>query len=241
MDAKIFDRIEKKYLITPEQERNMLSVIREHMNEDSYHKSDVFNIYFDTPNYDLIIKSIDNPKFKQKLRARSYGGYDKVFLEIKTKMRSPEYNVGYKRRVLITRNDYKKLTTHKKTATELAEQKIETPRDLQIAREVDYMISHFNLEPKILVYYNRKSYIGEQGLRITFDHNLRYRTHNLKFTRAKKDPKYFKDDHDTIMEIKAHGVLPLWLVHALDAEQVYPSRFSKIGKIYEQLRKETNV
>ena len=241
MDAKIFDRIEKKYLITPEQERNMLSAIREHMDEDLYHKSEVFNIYFDTPNYDLIVKSIDNPKFKQKLRARSYGGYDKVFLEIKTKMRGPEYNVGYKRRVLITRDDYKKLISRKKTTAELAAQKIETPRDIQISREVDYMINHFNLAPKILVYYNRKSYAGEQGLRITFDHDLHYRDHDLKFSRSKKDRKYFSNDHSIIMEIKAHGVLPLWLVHALDAEQVYPSRFSKIGKIYEQLRKEQNV
>ena len=241
MDAKIFDRIEKKYLIAPEEERNLLKVIKKHMDKDNYFKSEVFNIYFDTPNYDLIIKSIDNPKFKQKLRARSYGGYDKVFLEIKTKMRGAEYNVGYKRRVLITRDDYKKLVKHQKTATELAKQKIETARDIQIASEVDYMIEHFNLEPKILVYYKRESYIGEQGLRITFDHDIRYRDRNLRFTSVKKDRSYFKDDHNTIMEIKAHGVMPLWLVHALNAEQVYPSRFSKIGKIYEQLRKEKNV
>ena len=37
------------------------------------------------------------------------------------------------------------------------------------------------------------------------------------------------------MEIKAHGVLPLWLVEIMSAEHIYPQQFSKIGKVYAKL------
>ena len=238
MDEKIFDRVEKKYLIDQATKQDLLKTIEQYMDRDGYYKSRVYNIYFDTDNFDLIIKSIERPKFKEKLRARSYGGYDKVFLEIKTKMKGREYNRGYKRRVLITTKDYQELIKGSSSVKELAGRDIETPRDLQIASEVDYFISHRELSPRILVYYDRTSYIGDRKLRITFDENLSYRNHDLDFTTRKKDRKYFNDKKDIIMEIKAHGVLPLWLVRTLSRDQVYPQQFSKIGKVYEQIIKE---
>ena len=241
MDEKIFDRIEKKYLLTREQEQKVLKVIKDNMTEDKYFKSEVFNIYFDNDNFDTIIKSIESPAFKEKLRARSYGGYNKVFLEIKTKLKGKEYNVGYKRRVLISREDYEDLVGKRKTALELARQKIETPDDLQIAKEVDYLIDTLDLKPRILVYYQRESYLGENGLRITFDSDLKYRDQDLNFKSTKKDRTFFKDETNIIMEIKAHEVLPLWLVKALSKEKLYPTKFSKIGRIYQELKKGKNV
>ena len=81
MDEKIFDRTEKKYLIDTRTKKKILTAIKNEVEKDKYFESEIFNIYFDTNNFDLIIKSIDNPNFKEKLRARAYGGYDKVFLE----------------------------------------------------------------------------------------------------------------------------------------------------------------
>ena len=241
MDIKIFERIEKKYIISEQQKSEIMQEISERMEKDGYFESEVFNIYFDTDNYDLIIKSIENPDFKEKFRARSYGGYDKVFLEIKTKQREGKERVGYKRRVLITHEDFKKLTSGKATAEELARQKIEKADDVQIAKEVDHLVQLLDLKPRILVYYDRESYLGEGGLRITFDSDLRYRAEDLKFVRKKKDQKYFKDERNIIMEIKAHGAIPLWLAHELSRIRAFPEKFSKIGKIYELTRKETNV
>ena len=103
------------------------------------------------------------------------------------------------------------------------------------------MISYFDLKPRILVYYNRESYSGEDGLRITFDEKLKYRDKDLNFTKKASDKLYFKNGKNIIMEIKAHGVMPLWLVKALSLNEAYPERFSKIGKIYELIRKEKNV
>lgn len=241
MDEKIFDRVEKKYLLTASQEKSILKEIKKHIKKDKYHKSGVFNIYFDTDNYDLIIQSIDHPVFKEKLRARSYEGYNKVFFEIKTKLLGKDANVGYKRRVLVTHEDYDELVAGRATMVELAGRKVEQPNDLQIAKEIDYFIQYFNLKPRILVYYDRESYKDDDGLRVTFDHNLKYRNKNLKFVKKSTDKSLLKNDKNIIMEIKAHGVMPLWLVKLLSSEKVYPQRFSKIGKVYEQLKKEENV
>lgn len=242
MDEKTIDRIEKKYIIDDSQKKRLLNLISRNMQKSQYHKSEIFNIYFDTDNFDLIIKSIEDPDFKEKLRARFYGGYDRVFLEIKTKLKTGENRIGHKRRFLITHNDYRKLVSGEKTAKELAAEKIETSSDLQIATEVDYLLNFFKLKPKILVYYNRESYQGENGLRITFDEDLCFRDNDLSFRKKVRDKHYFNDKKNIIMEVKAQGALPLWLAHLLSEIKAYPERFSKIGKIYELIRKgEKNV
>ena len=241
MDGKVFNRVEKKYLITNSEKKKLMSLIKKHMKPDKYYESLVYNIYFDNDSFDFINQSIDWTDFKEKVRARSYGGYDRVFLEIKTKIRSKENNIGYKRRVMITHSDFKKLIKKKATVEELSRQVIETGNDIQIAKEVDYLINYFDLSPKILVIYNRTSYKGENDLRVTFDENLKYRDHNLELKSKKNDKIYFKDDRNIIMEIKAGGALPLWLVKKLSEMKVYPQRFSKIGKIYQKIRKEQNV
>ena len=255
MDAKIFNRVEKKYLIQKSDYDFLLAEIKKHMEKDRYFRSEVYNIYFDTDNFDLIIQSIDRPLFKEKLRARSYGGFDKVFLEIKTKIRGAAYrddflekddfeddhNFGFKRRILITHKDFNELMKGKTTAEKLAQRKVEENSDLQIAKEVDYIIKKFNLKPKILIYYNRESFTGENSLRITFDKNLRFRHENIRFRKNSKDKSFFKNEKNIIMEIKAKDAMPLWLVKVLSAAHIYPEQFSKVGKVYETLRKEQNV
>lgn len=236
METKVFDRIEKKYLITRTQKKRLLKVIKKHATKDNYFKSEVFNLYFDNDSFDLIIQSIDQPLFKEKLRARSYGSYDRVFLEIKTKLRTyDDGNPGFKRRVMITNSGFEELAKKKATVFELTSRVRETAHDLQIAKEIDYLIDEFALKPKLLVMYDRESYQGEDRLRITFDENLSYRDHNLSLFKENDDKIYFEDARKIIMEIKAHGVLPLWLVKALSENKIYPQQFSKIGKIFERV------
>ncbi len=241
MKSKVFDRIEKKYLITKAQKKKILKEIKKYVKEDNYFKSEVLNLYFDTDNFDLISQSIDWIDFKHKIRARSYGGYDRVFLEIKTKLRQKDSNPGYKRRVMITRKDYKKLINKQFTLSKMINGMSDTKNDLQIAGEIDYLINNLDLKPKILVMYQRESYKNEEGLRITFDEKLRYRDDDLSFVEKKHDKIYFKDEPNIIMEIKSQGALPLWLVKILSSNKAYPQQFSKIGKIYEKITKEQNV
>lgn len=248
-----FDRIEKKYLITKDEKKALLKLIKHNMKRDAYHKSEVMNLYFDNDNYDLTQQSIDWVDFKEKLRARSYLGYDRVFMEIKTKVRAPrraedyrddewvEDNIGYKRRVMITNDDFGKLMRGEASLVELAKQSVEEANDLQVAREFEYLMRHFELKPKIMVTYERESYKDEAGFRITFDEKLKYRETNLSFVKGRRDKIYLKDGRNVIMEIKARGALPLWLVRKMSELHIYPQPFSKIGKIYELIRKDQNV
>lgn len=237
MDEKIFDRIEKKYLIDNPTETRLLKTIKKYLQKDNYFNSEISNIYYDTDNFDLIIKSIENPDFKEKLRARAYGGYDKVFFEIKTKLKKGDTRIGHKRRFLMSHDEFNKVSSYKKSIVEVAAENIETPSDVQIAREVDYLIKTLNLKPKLLIYYDRTSYIGGNGLRITFDKNLRFRDSDLSFIRKINDKYYFDTKKNIIMEIKARGAIPLWLARMLSGNKIFPVRFSKIGKIYELIKK----
>lgn len=241
MAIKVFDRIEKKYLLTNADKKKLLPAIKSHMQKDGYHKSQVLNLYFDDKDFSLISQSIDWTDFKYKLRARSYSGYDRVFLEIKTKLRAPDLNPGYKRRIMITRKDFDDLINNKTTASELAAKSNEASHDLQIAKEIDYLINRLDLSPKILITYRRESYADDDGLRITFDDKLKYRDQNLSFNKAKHDKMYFKGEQNIIMEVKAHEALPLWFTELLSERSLYPQRFSKIGKVYEKITKEKNV
>lgn len=78
-----FQRIEKKYFISPTQAETMLGEMRQHMTADRYGEYAIGNIYCDTDNF---------------RRIRCYGvpkAGDKVFVELKKKCGG----VVYKRRV----------------------------------------------------------------------------------------------------------------------------------------------
>ena len=62
---KVFKRYEYKYLLTREQKELLQNVMEEYMIPDEYGKSTICNLYFDTPQYLLIRRSIEN-KVKKK-------------------------------------------------------------------------------------------------------------------------------------------------------------------------------
>lgn len=69
----VFKRYELKYLLTKEQKETILRAMKPYMDLDQYGRTTICNIYFDTDNYRLIRRSIENPAYKEKLRVRSYG------------------------------------------------------------------------------------------------------------------------------------------------------------------------
>ena len=93
----VFERTEKKYIITLGQREKLLQIINQYIKPDEYGESTVCSLYFDTPDYRMIRQSMEKPVYKEKLRLRSYStpkAGRNVFLELKKK-----YNgVVYKRR-----------------------------------------------------------------------------------------------------------------------------------------------
>ena len=72
MAQTVFQRYEKKYLLDREQYTALRDQLSGRMREDRYGRYTICNIYYDTPDYQLIRASLEKPVYKEKLRLRSY-------------------------------------------------------------------------------------------------------------------------------------------------------------------------
>ena len=221
----IFKRTEKKYHITADEAEMLKSTLSDVLVPDEYGISTVSNLYLDTPDFLLIRNSIDAVSYKEKLRIRSSGTPDDsttVFLEIKKKYKG----VVYKRRIsqqLCRITDY--LTTGI------------PPADGQIMNEIDYAMNFYNHpQPCAALFYEREAYSwrGENGVRLTFDTNIRYRADDLKLQNGSHGTNIIPDGV-VLLEVKCSGAMPLRLSHTLDKARIYPSRFSKYGTAYSDM------
>ena len=68
-----FRRVEKKYLLTPQQYEQMCAGMAPYMEADQYTHYTICNLYYDTEDSALIRASLEKPVYKEKLRMRSYG------------------------------------------------------------------------------------------------------------------------------------------------------------------------
>lgn len=211
----IIDRLEQKYFLNNEQFDKLLRLINNSLEKDKYFKEKIYNIYFDNDDYEMINHSIDKPIYKEKIRLRSYNkDSNEVFLEIKKKY----FDNSNKRRITLNYSDY--LNNHLYTNN-------------QIAKELNYYFNKYNLKPKIKVNYDRLSYYlkEDSSFRITFDNNIKYSFHNLNLYEEDKSKLLFNKGY--IMEFKTFNGIPLWLNDILNKLKIYPTSFSKVGKIYE--------
>lgn len=221
MAKNVFHRLEFKYILNIEQYNAIISTIREIMNHDEYGDKTIQSLYFDTPNYRLIRESIEKPYFKEKLRLRSYGLINKdseVFLEMKRKSEK----VVYKRRVKVTEDE----------AIDFISNKTDGDDD-QISKELKYFRDYYqNLEPKILLLYDREAYNLDR-LRVTFDTNIRYRLNDLNLSTSLEGN--LLDEGLIMMEVKTIHAIPLWLVKLLSDNHIYKTSYSKYGTAYKKI------
>lgn len=221
MKGNIFKRVEPKYILNQKEYNDIQALLNEYFEKDIYFESKIANIYYDNDNSDMLIESLEKPLFKKKIRLRSYGENDIVYLEVKEKYKG----TVYKRRVKLTKDEYNDYLINKKITNS------------QIMKELDYYINYYHLVPYIYVAYDRLSYYAtsDSEFRITFDSNLRYRLNNLEISNDKETKKYF-DNNKYIMEVKSLDSLPLWFTSYLSQNKIYPKSFSKVGSIYTKER-----
>lgn len=222
--ANVFQRVEKKYLLSEETYLKILDGLASYMNVDEYGLHTICNIYYDTEQYHLIRNSIEKPPYKEKLRLRSYGiptDSSKVFLEIKKKYKG----IVYKRRVSMT---YKE-------ATLFLDHGMEPNETTQILNEIKYFINFHNPVAKQYIAYDRIALYGKEDpeVRITFDSNIRSRKENLHLSSGDHG-ELLLEPGARLMEIKIAGAMPIWLAHMLAELQIYPTSFSKYGNIYKK-------
>lgn len=221
----IFKRKEKKYLLNKEKYKLLNNKLKNKLIADNYGKSTICNIYFDTPNYLLIRRSLEKPVYKEKLRLRSYGipkDGDEVFIELKKKYKG----VVYKRR--------------EKMELKVAENFLygcnQLNKSTQISKEINWFLQYYNdIGPTMYISYDRIALYCKEAseLRITFDSNIVWREGNLFLENGVYGTPILKDN-EILMEIKIPGSMPLWLSQILDELEIYPISFSKYGMGYEQ-------
>lgn len=226
-----FQRIEKKYFISPAQAETMLGEMRQHMTADRYGEYAIGNIYCDTDNFRLIRASLEKPAYKEKLRIRCYGvpkAGDKVFVELKKKCGG----VVYKRRVTAPLPQAERFLCTETAPAEWG----------QIGQELQWFQRFYDTMPRMYIGYDRTAWAGTEdpALRITFDRNIRWRRDRLTLDMG-DDGKRLLPEDQILMEVKTLGACPLWLCRALSAQHIYPASFSKYGACYKEMCREANA
>lgn len=219
----VFKRYELKFLITAEEKNAILRAMEPHTVPDEYGKTTIRNLYFDTPSYRLIRSSIEKPLYKEKMRIRSYKTAtpdSTVFVELKKKFDG----VVYKRRIALPEAEAMAWTCGD----------AHTAAESQIVREIDYFMYYYGtLRPVIFLSYDREAYFekDDSDFRITFDENILSRPCDLSLT----SPVYgdaLLEPSLSLMEIKCHGAIPLWMARTLSDMGIYKTSFSKYGTAY---------
>ena len=224
--TNVFARTELKYRLTAAQDRFLREALAPSVEQDQYGESTICNIYYDTPDFRLIRKSIEKPVYKEKLRLRSYGPAgpdDNTFLELKKKYKG----IVYKRRICLSERD----------AMNYLNGTSPLPEQSQITKELDWFLAFYgNLQPAVYLDYDRTAYYSKDDpdLRITFDRNIHFRTDDLSLS-SLPGGRFVIKPGESILEIKADGAMPLWLTALLTQANAQRTSFSKYGTAYNLL------
>ena len=224
----IFKRKEIKYLLTDAQLEAFRVSMEQHMEPDAFPHSSISNLYYDTPDFRMIRRSLEKPLYKEKLRLRSYATPEdnsQTFLEIKKKA----LGVVYKRRESLP---YGQAIDYLGGSISGGEG--------QIFQELDWLLfSYGTLAPAMFVSYERDSFRGieDPALRMTLDRDILWRARGLDL-RLGAWGEPLLDPGQTLMEIKISNAMPLWLSAALSENGIFPVSYSKYGRAYWQMEKE---
>ncbi|MFV0520086.1 MAG: polyphosphate polymerase domain-containing protein [Lachnospirales bacterium] len=221
-------RFEKKYVITEEQYLMLKERLKDITERDEFGDTTIYNIYYDTPDFKLIRKSLTKPAYKEKFRVRSYGLANEntqIFAEIKKKY----LGVVYKRRIpfkfsLLEKSDYSEV----RQAINKGER--------QILDEMAWLFEVYEgLTPKMFISYDREPLFttDSSGIRITFDSNILYRTDNLTLDKDLGGTAILPEGM-RVLELKAGDSIPIWISNILNELKIYPVSYSKYGTAYQK-------
>ena len=226
----VMKRYELKYHLNKVQLEYFMNEINKYMKVDKYGLTTIASLYFDTPDYRLINRSIEKPNFKEKLRLRSYGLANEkspTFLEIKRKCDG----IVYKRRISLLESEAEDLINNQ-----------ENDNKEQISRELKAFLKNYpKIEAKYLIIYDRLAYYQENSdLRITIDINPRYRVDKLNL-HSSMDGISLLEDGGAILEVKVQHSVPTWLAEILTKGKIYQTSFSKVGEAHKREKSQTST
>jgi hypothetical protein len=183
-----------------------------HGGQDGHYQ--VTSLYFDTADFKAYWDKIEGLRFRRKVRVRVYN----------TQMVTPDTpcSVEIKQRINKIIEKRRAVLSYA-SAIALCEAGVDVngvPDGSQaVIEEVAYMSRVFQLQPASVVTYDRLAFIGTErdpDLRVTFDTNLKSRTHDLSLlSQSYTENRSFLPPQFCVMEIKANGNVPFWLTRLI--------------------------
>ncbi len=227
-------RKEIKFMLSMEQYEALLTQVHKYMDPDKFciggKDYGIYNLYYDTPDDYLIRTSLEKPKYKEKLRLRSYfspaSPSDKVFLEIKKKVNG----IVTKRRVTMTLEESDAYLMKRQKPVDLSKY-----LQKQIFSELDVFLNTYPVIPKQYISYQRSAFFGKDDpdFRLTFDRQITERRYDLSLGLPSYGAQIIAPNQ-RLMEVKIAGAMPLWLSQALSELKIYKISFSKYGTAYKR-------
>jgi len=223
-------RSEIKYYVSLEKVADIKKFIKPYVNRDPYsskqkdHRYIVRSLYFDTPQLDFYYQKMDGLQIRKKLRIRAYNnGYsgEYGFLEIKRKYTNAiikertKYPIPQIERILSGEED--NWLSLKQANGSL------------VLGKFLYNIEKLNLEPVVLVVYDRDAFVGEleNRNRLTLDYNVKAckcDTLNSIYHETDLIPI---TESQCILELKFDYYMPQWMRKLICHIKVSPQSISK--------------
>jgi SPX domain protein involved in polyphosphate accumulation len=224
-----FARYELKYLLPIELGESLIAELQQHMDVDVHSGPDGYrlaSLYYDSPGLDCFWAKVDGSKFRRKLRVRMYSDTDIEnvplgLVEIKERTNQ----TVQKRRLALPLELAMALCAGQRGSHAL---QLEAA-DAEVAAEVSTLVETLRLQPTAITAYRRHAFVGrrnDEGLRVTFDTDLRGRTHALRVDARVANRLILPLDW-CVMEVKSDVTIPEWLSERLDHHRCQLRRISK--------------
>ncbi len=207
-------------------------LINDHVAHDPHcadlpnHTYVVRSIYFDTDDLSFYHEKIDSVKTRRKLRVRTYNTPDNcdiAFVEIKRKFG----RVGYKDRLLlpITMVDH----ALNGVPTEEVLGVDSNFRERSVLGKIRYLMNVKNLQPVVLVTYEREAFLGnlDPTNRVTFDQNIRSLLNPTMDQIFEEDSLIQFEDQEFVLELKFNRAMPRWMANLIRKMGLSSHSYSK--------------
>lgn len=215
----------------------MIEALAEYMTPDEegdeYGRYHIVSLYYDTEDYKAYWDKIEGHKYRRKIRIRVYGNSlesenSHCFVEIKQRLNK----TLQKRRVILPYSTAVALCGDGQPVS------VDSEVDQATVSEIQYLHDTLALEPACVVGYDRLAFNGGEydvGLRVTFDTNLKGRTHDLSLlSEGWAENQFFLPLEWCIMEVKVNYRVPYWLTEMIARHRCTLRRISKYCAALEQ-------
>jgi hypothetical protein len=234
---KHFNRYELKYVLYRDQaevvSRELLAYLEPDAHGADGGRYEIASLYYDTADYKAYWDKIEGQRYRRKLRVRIYGDGpvrddSSCFVEIKQRLDK----TLQKKRVLLPISVATTLCGSGQVVGDLFD------ADRSVVDEIRYLSRTLQLQPTCLVSYRRYALDGgdfEPDLRVTFDTNLKSRSHDLTLLSQRyAESHFFLPPQWCIMEIKVNQRVPYWLTEIIGKYRLPLRRISKYCSALEQ-------